>query len=195
MAIGDRLRESLAQVLSRMWRFLFLRGLLAIAFGILVIMRPGFSLAAVILLFGAYLLVNGVLGLCSAILGHPDSESRWMLLVSALVSVGIGGLTLLAPGLTALVLLYFIATWSIVTGALEILTAIRLRREIRGEWMLALAGVVSVAFGAFLIAKPGPGALAVLGLLGAFAILLGLLLVALSLRIRGFAQKVRPHSG
>jgi len=190
MNTAPRLTGTLAQALSRAWWVLLLRGLAAIAFGVLIVNRPGLSLATLVLFFGVYSIVNGALGAFSAIFGHTDAENRWLLLGSGLVSFGIGILTLYAPGVTALALLFYIAVWAIASGVLEIAAAIRLRKEIHGELMLALAGLISIAFGVWLIARPGLGALAVLTIIAWFAFAIGILQIALALRVRGMAKKL-----
>ena len=195
MNVVGKLSESLAQVMSRAWWMLLLRGLAALAFGVLVLTRPGISLASLVLFFGVYSLVNGALGFFSAVFGKPDAENRWLLLGGALVSVAIGLLTLYAPGITALALLFYIAVWAISTGLLEVAAAFRLRKEIEGEWMLALAGIASISFGMFLLARPGAGVLAVLSLFAFFAIVVGLMQVMLSFRVKGIARKLAVHSG
>jgi uncharacterized membrane protein HdeD (DUF308 family) len=99
-------------------------------------------------------------------------------------------LTFLAPALTALALLFYIAIWAIATGVLEIVAAIRLRKEIENEWMLIVAGLASVVFGALLMAQPAAGALALLWLIASYAIFFGVLLVILAFKVRGFVSKV-----
>jgi uncharacterized membrane protein HdeD (DUF308 family) len=193
-AVGT-LSQTLAHVMSRAWWMLLLRGLAALIFGLLVVTRPGITLASLVLFFGAYSLVNGVLGLFSAIFGNPDAENRWMLLGGALLSIAIGMLTLWAPGLTALVLLFYIAVWAIATGVLEVAAAFRLRKEIQGEWMLALAGILSICFGLFLLVRPGDGVLAVLSILAFFAIVIGILYVLLAFKVKGIAGKLAPKAG
>lgn len=184
-------KNTLAGILSRGWWMLLLRGLVAIGFGILTWMQPAISLAALVLLFGAFSLADGVLGVWTAISGRKEHEHWGLLLLGGLVGIGVGLLTLFAPGLTALALLFYIAIWAIATGVLQIAAAIRLRKEIEGEWMLILGGIASVAFGLLLMSRPGEGALAVLWLIAAFAVAFGLLLVMLAFRVRGLASKVK----
>jgi uncharacterized membrane protein HdeD (DUF308 family) len=173
----------IVELLSRTWWVLLLRGIFAIAFGVLAFVWPGITLASLVLLFGAWALVDGVFSIVGAIRGG-GSEPWWLLLLEGLVGVGIGVLTVFAPGVTALALLFYIAIWAIATGVLEIAAAIALRKEIEGEWLLGLGGLASVAFGAMLVARPGAGALAVLWLIGAYALVFGALLVLLGLRAR-----------
>ena len=158
----DTVGNRLAAILRRTWWILLMRGLFAIAFGILTWVLPGVSLAALVLLFGAYVMADGLLGVWSAVAGRKEHEHWWVLLLIGLLGIAVGLLTFLAPGVTALVLLFYIAIWAIATGVLQIVVAIRLRKEIRGEWLLVLGGLASVLFGVLLVAKPAAGALAVL---------------------------------
>jgi uncharacterized membrane protein HdeD (DUF308 family) len=180
----NTIEKHLATTLFRNWWVLLLRGLIAIAFGVLTWLQPGISLAALVLLFGAYTLADGVLGVWTAITGRKQYEDWWVLLLWGLVDIGVGILTFVAPGVTALALLFYIAIWAIATGVLEIVVAIRLRREIKGEWLLILSGLASVVFGALLMAQPGAGALALLGLIAAYAVIFGVMLVILAFRLR-----------
>ena len=180
----------LAAILKRGWWRLLVRGLVAIAFGIFTWLRPGISLAALVLVFGVYCTADGILGSWTALAGRKDNEYWWVLLLAGIVGVGVGVVTFAAPGLTAVALLLYIAIWAIVKGLLEIAAAIRLRKEIQGEWLLVLGGAASVAFGALLLARPGAGALAVLWLIAAYAIVLGILLVMLAFRARRFVKEV-----
>ena len=164
------------------WWALALRGVAAIIFGLLAFVLPGVTLAALILLFGGYALVEGVLNVTAAVRGRGDDQPWWALLLEGLVSIAAGIVAFAVPGLTALALLYVIAAWAIVTGALEIVAAIRLRRRITA-W-LALNGVLSIAFGALTMLVPGAGALSLVWLIGAYAIAFGALLLGLSLRLR-----------
>jgi len=180
----------LAAILSRNWWALLLRGLVAIAFGVLTWTQPAISLAALVLLFGVYALVDGVLGVWTAISGRKDHEDWWVLLLWGLLGIGVGIMTLMAPGVTAFALLFYIAAWAVATGVLEIVAAVRLRKVIKGEWWLVLGGLASIIFGVLLMAHPGAGALAVLWLIAAYAIIFGVLLVILAFRLRGFGKQL-----
>lgn len=193
MAVVETLAGNLAETLSRNWWVLLLRGLVAILFGVLTFTWPGISLASLVLLFGAYTLADGILGVLTAIGHRKDRENWWMLLIGSLVGVGIGLLTLFHPGVTALALVFYIAIWAVSTGLLQVVTAIRLRREIEGEWALVLAGLASVAFGVLLMAQPGSGALALLWLIASFAILLGILFVVLAFKLKAVAGKIEAR--
>jgi uncharacterized membrane protein HdeD (DUF308 family) len=170
--------------LSRNWWAVSLRGLAGILFGIITFFAPGISLAALVLLFGAYALVDGVLAIVSAV-RRRGADRWWLLLLEGLVGIAAGVLTFMWPAITAIALLYVIAAWALVTGAFEIAAAIRLRKVITGEWLLVLSGILSIALGVLLVLFPGPGALAVVIWIGAFAFVFGALLFALGLRLRG----------
>jgi len=187
------IEKRLASILNRSWWLLLLRGLAAIVFGVLTWLQPGISLASLVLLFGAYSMADGILGCWTAIVGRNDHKHWWVLLLGGLLGIGIGILTFLAPGLTALALLFYIAIWAVATGVLEIVAAIRLRKEIQGEFWLVLAGLASVVFGVLLMARPGAGALTVLWLIASYAILFGVLLVILAFKVRSFIGNV-THS-
>ena len=178
-----------ATVLSH-HRWVLLRGLIAILFGVLAWFLPGIPLVALMMVFGAHTLIDGVLGIWTAVAGRKEHEHRWVLLFRGLVGVGVGILTLVVPGVTALALLFYIAIWAVATGVLQIVTAIRLRKEITGEWLLVLGGLVSVVFGVLLMAQPAAGALAVLWLIGLYAVLFGVLLVILAFKARRFGKQL-----
>ena len=178
----------LAGILRRTWWLLLLRGLMAIAFGVLSWVQPGISLAALVMLFGVYALIDGVAGVWASLAGRKDDGHWWVLLLWGVVGVGVGTLTLSAPGLTALALLFYIALWAVATGVLQIVAAVRLRKEIEGEWMLGLGGLASVAFGVVLMARPMAGAVALLWIIATYAIFFGLLLVVLAFKARRFGR-------
>jgi uncharacterized membrane protein HdeD (DUF308 family) len=172
--------------LARHWWVIGLRGLAAILFGVLAFVWPGMTLAVLVLLFGAYALVDGVLTLMAAFRGGV--QHRIVMVVEGVVSVLAGLAAFVWPGLTALVLLYIIAFWAIVTGVLEIVAAIRVRRAISNELGLVIGGVLSVVFGVVLLIAPGAGALAVIFLIGAYAVVFGIALLGLAWRLREHHQ-------
>ncbi len=177
-----------AESLVRSWWVVALRGVVAVIFGLITLFRPGLTLAALILTFGVFAVANGLFAIWSAI-ANRRGESGWvMLLISGVLSIAIGLLTFASPGVTGIVLLYFIAGWAIVTGIGEIATAIRLRKLIQGEWLLILAGVLSIAFGILVAVSPGAGALAVTLWIGGYALLFGVLLIALAFRLRSWGR-------
>lgn len=174
------------RALARNWWLLLLRGLFAILFGVLTLGWPGVTLVTIVFFYGAYALVDGVLAVAAAITGGAPAP-RWWLAVVGLLGIGAGILTFQWPGMTALVLLSLIAAWAIMSGLLHIIGAIRLRKEIDNEWLLILGGLVSLIFGLLLVARPGEGALALLTVIGVYAVVNGILLVSFAMRVRKFA--------
>lgn len=180
----------MVQVLARNWWALALRGLFAIIFGLIALLMPGLTLVALVYLFGAYSLVDGVFGVAAAVRA-AESHNRWgWLSVEGIAGILTGIIAFVLPGITAIVLLYLIAAWALVTGVLELMAAFRLRGHIANEWLLLLSGAASVIFGVLLILQPGAGALALLWLIGIYAILFGVLVLALAFRLRGHAAAV-----
>ena len=171
------------QFIGRNWWLLVLRGICAILFGVLAFTWPGMTLGVLVLLFGAYAFTNGILAFVAAVSNSTD-RPWWALALEGLVSVASALAILLYPGITALVLLVVIATWAIVTGVLEIAAAIQLRKEMEGEFWLGLAGVASIVFGGYLLARPGVGALAVAWMIGAYAVMFGVMLIALGFHVK-----------
>jgi uncharacterized membrane protein HdeD (DUF308 family) len=172
------------EILSKYWWLLVLRGLLAILFGVLAYAWPGITIATLVLFFGAFALVSGIFAVIAAFAGRKAHEDWWVLLLEGLLGILVGVLTWRAPGITALALVLYIAAWALVTGVLEIVAAIRLRKQIQGEFWLALSGLLSVAFGALLLFSPGAGALALLWIIAAYAIVFGVVLILLGFRVR-----------
>jgi uncharacterized membrane protein HdeD (DUF308 family) len=172
------------QALSRYWWLVLLRGIAAIVFGVLAFIWPGITLVTLVLFYGAFVLVDGVLALAHAIMGD-NMGSRWWLALVGIAGIAAGLLTFMWPGVTALVLLIFIATWAIVLGVFQILGAIRLRKEIDNEWTLILSGVISVLFGVILLVAPGAGAVGLIWVIATYAIVFGVLLVGFALKLKG----------
>ena len=175
----------IARALAGHWSTLAIRGVCAIVFGVLSFMWPALSLATLVIIWGVYALIDGALALVAGV-----KAKIWSLVFIGLVGVLAGIGAFVYPGRTALVLLYFIAAWAIVTGILAIYIAIRLRKELTGEWVLALAGVLSVVFGMMLIARPGAGALAVVLILASYAVAFGVLLLVLAFKLKSLPARV-----
>ncbi len=185
----------IANILSTYWWTMLLRGVVWILFGLAVFARPGLSLLVLTLYVGVVLLIDGVSTIVGAIAGRREQEHWVLLLLIGLAGIFVGLATFANPAITSVALLFYIAAWAIATGLLEIAAAVRLRREITGEWWLVGAGVISLAFGVLIIARPGAGALGLLWAIGAVAICFGLMLVALAFRARHFASLLRDHPG
>jgi uncharacterized membrane protein HdeD (DUF308 family) len=179
----------LSHILTRYWWATLFRGVVWILFGLIVFAQPGISLVTLTLLFGLFALIDGIANVLSA-LGAQEHENWWMVLFAGLAGILVGAITFFSPSVTALTLLFFIALWAIGTGVAEIVAAIRLRHEIEGELWLGLAGLVSVAFGVFLVARPGAGALAVLWLIASYAMVFGAILIVLAFEARAFFNRV-----
>lgn len=173
--------------LHRSWWLLLLRGVAAVAFGVLTFVWPQISLLTLIMVYGIYALADGILALIAAIRGG-GVVPRWWLALGGVVSILTAILVFAWPGLTALVLVYLIGFWSILRGVLEIIGAIRLRNEIANEWTLGVAGALSVIFGLILVIMPGAGAIGLLWLIATWAVLFGLLLIWVAFKVRKLAK-------
>jgi uncharacterized membrane protein HdeD (DUF308 family) len=168
------------------WWLLALRGLVAVLFGVLAFVWPGATMITLVWLFGAFALVNGILSLVLAAKtpkGYPKVGS---LILGGLLGILAGFVAFIMPGITALGLLILIAAWAIVTGVMDLVAAVRLRKVITNEWLLVLAGIASVAFGLILLFRPGVGALALIWWIAAWAVVFGILLMILAFRMRNF---------
>lgn len=173
------------------WRLIALRGAFALLFGVLALVWPDLTVTALVLLFGAFVLVDGIANLALAVSFPTDARHRRKaLLLEGVAGVLIGAVTFAWPGITALALLWVIALWALVTGALEIAAAVRLRRALRGDWLLGVVGVLSVLFGLFLLITPGEGALVITWVIGWYAVIFGVLLLFLAWRVQRLQLKV-----
>jgi len=179
---------TLLQTLGRTWWLVLLRGLSAIVFGILAWTWPGVTLITLVLFWGAYALVDGVAALIAGWQAKDSGKPMWQVVLVGVIGIAAGIFTFVQPGVTAVALLILIAAWAIVHGIFEIAAAIRLRKEIQNEWLLVISGVISVVFGILMILNPGAGAMAVLWIIGVFAIAYGALLVMLSFKLRKHAS-------
>jgi uncharacterized membrane protein HdeD (DUF308 family) len=165
--------------LGRRWWMLLIRGICAVAFGLLAFAWPDLTLIILTALFAGYALVDGIFALVAGI-----HARWWSLSLLGLLGIFAGLCAFFYPGLTALTLLFIIAAWSIARGIMEIAVAIQLRKVIQNEWALIFAGALSVAFGCLLFARPGAGALAVIWLIGGYALVIGVLLITVAFRVK-----------
>jgi uncharacterized membrane protein HdeD (DUF308 family) len=200
-AYGKRNDKEVAMpAVSQKWWVMAIRGLLAIIFGLFAFFWPGMTLAALVLLFGAYAFADGAFAIAAAFAFHGDHRNWWTFLIEGLIGIGAGVVAFLMPGITALALLFVIAAWAVLTGVLEIAAAVWLRDLLEHEWLLGISGVLSVVFGVMLWLFPGAGALALIWWIGAYAIFFGALLIGLSFRLRGWqgeagVRRMRPIPG
>ena len=169
---------------------LLIRGILGVAVGFVAFAWPAITLAALVGIFAAYAILDGITNLFVGVKRSPDRGRSWAQVVQGLVGIAAGVLTMLWPAITALVLVWFIGAWAVVTGALEIAAAIRLRRVISGEWMLASSGALSMVFGVLVLAFPAAGAVGISWILGAYAAAAGFVLIALAMRLRTQAPAI-----
>jgi uncharacterized membrane protein HdeD (DUF308 family) len=175
---------SVADLLARNWWLLALRGLAAVIFGVLAFVWPAVTILTLVYLFGAYAMANGILTFVAASKAPKGYSRLGSLIVGGIVSVAAAMLAFLLPALTALGLVILIASWAIVTGILEIVAAVRLRKVITNEWLLVLPGIASIAFGTIVFFMPSAGALALVWWIGAYTLAVGVLLMVLAFRMR-----------
>jgi uncharacterized membrane protein HdeD (DUF308 family) len=182
-----------ARFFGRNWFVLLLRGILAIVLGILVFTRPVWSLGAIMLAFAFYAVIEGASALFAAILGRRHRDDRWLLLLEGIVGIGVGIVTLRTPAITAVLMIFFIAIWALATGVLRLVESVRLRREIQGEVWLGLGGVASVIFALLIMMRPLAGAIAMVRVIGVYALILGTTEVMLAFRVRGARDVGHPR--
>ncbi len=176
--------------LFRNWWLYAVRGVLAIVFGVMALIWPDQVKVALVLLFGAYALVDGIFTVIAGIASQPHFERWWAVLLEGVAGIGIGLLTFFWPNITGQVLIYFIAAWAIVTGIFEIVAAIELRQVITGEWALVLSGLLSILLGVLMFAFPGAGAVSVVWLIGIYAIFFGIALLIFAFRLRSLKHNI-----
>jgi uncharacterized membrane protein HdeD (DUF308 family) len=174
-------------MLAGNWWALLLRGIAAALFGLAALFWPGLTLFVLIVFFGAYALVDGILAIVAGIRGSEGS--RWLLLAEGVLGVLAGLIAFVWPGMTALVLLFVISAWAIFTGLLKVVMAIAFRREVENAWLMGLSGVLSVLFGVVLAVLPGVGLLSLVWLVGIYALIFGVALIVLGFRARGHRQE------
>jgi uncharacterized membrane protein HdeD (DUF308 family) len=182
--------DMIGEILSRYWWMTVLRGVFWILFGIVLLVSPGISLLSLTLAFGIVIFADGILNVANAFSGRKVHDDWWVLLLVGLTGIVVGALTFYSPQATAIALVFYVAIWAIATGLLEILAAIRLRKQLAGEVWLILAGIASVIFGVLLIAQPAVGALTLLWLFAVYAIAFGVMLVLLAVRVRSGVKRI-----
>lgn len=175
----------------RSWWVPALRGIFAILFGVLALAWPGLTLLTLVALFAAWALFSGISSVAGAVRQRKVDDDWWLPLLLGLVSIGAAVVALVNPFLTMLVLLMLIGANALVTGVLDIVAAVRLRKEIKGELLLGLAGLASIVFGAIVFLYPLAGAIAMVWLVSLYAIVSGALLLALAIRARALTAKGR----
>ena len=186
--LGDR---EMVRNLAQNWWALVIRGVAGVLFGLGALVWPPAAVAALVLLFGAYALVDGIFNIVAAVRA-PREGRRWgWLMFSGVIGIATGLITFFSPGITALALVVLVASWSVVTGVAEIVAAIRLRKQIRHEWLWILSGLLSVAFGVLLLVLPAAGAVALAVWIGAYMLVFGALLIGFGLRLRKWRQTGR----
>ena len=184
------LGRPMLHALANRWWLLLLRGLAAILFGVLAFIWPGITLVTLVLLFGAFALIDGATALAAAFSGTAKPVPSWWLILVGVLGIAAGIVIFLWPGMSAILLVLFIGGWAVAHGIFEIIGAIQLRKEIDNEWTLILGGIISVIFGIIILIAPGAGAVALVWWIAIYSIVFGILFVAFSLRLR----KHRHHA-
>ncbi|KXF82889.1 HdeD family acid-resistance protein [Enterovibrio coralii] len=187
MSTPETLAKQMVSSLSKNWWVLALRGVASIFFAIMLwTLPPQESIETLILVFGIFAFVDGSLQVWTALMDRKSHDNWVVLVLWGVVGIAAGIMTFTVPGLTAVALLFYIAVWAIAKGVLEIIAAIRLRKEIKGEWLLVLLGLISILFGGFLMANPAAGALTLIWVIAMYAFVFGVLFVALAVKLKSF---------
>jgi uncharacterized membrane protein HdeD (DUF308 family) len=186
---SDVRSDSASQALVKNWWLFTLRGVAGIIFGCIALIFPGPTMLSLVIFFSAYMLVDGVVAIISAVRAIRRKEDRWGLLIfEGLLDIATGIIAFLWPGITVLAFVLLIAAWAIVSGALMTAAGFRLNID-HGRWWLVLGGLLSLAYGALLIATPLIGAVVLTWWLGAYALVFGVALVVFSFKLRSRQQR------
>ena len=178
--------------LARDWWLVALRGLAAVLFGAAALVRPGIALEVLVLLFGAYALVDGLFAFAAGLWAARAEQRWWPFLLVGILGILTGVVAVAQPAAIALAFVFLIGAWAILTGVLEIAAAVSLRKELSNEWLLGLGGLASVVFGVLVTASPAAGAVTLVLLFGAYAILYGAMLLGLGFRLRALHKQLSP---
>ena len=178
-------------LLAKNWWLVEIRGVAAIAFGVLAFLWPGITLLVLVTLFAAYMLIDGVALLVSLRRAEPATAGHRLAVgLMGILGVAVGIATIFWPGITALALLYLVAFWAITLGLTQVIAAIRLRREISGELWFVIGGLLTGVFGVFILVFPGTGLLSLVWIVGAWAVVFGITNLVLAWRLRGLHQQI-----
>jgi len=177
------------ELVARNWWVYIIRGLLALIFGLYAWFMPGMAMMVLLMFFGIFVLMEGIFSIIGAIAGRKYSEVWWLILLEGIAGVALGLLTLIRPEFVASVIVIFIALWAIWGGLFRIIAAVRLRKELDGEWLLIFGGVVSILFGLMLFKHTGAGIVAISWLIAFFASMFGMLLISFGIKARKFQKQ------
>jgi len=182
------------RALSDYWWITLIRGIIAVIFGIAAIVWPTITLAILLTIFGIFMLIEGIITFISAFQATREETSWFWLVIEGIVDFIIGVAVFAVPGITAVALLYFIAAWAIIAGAIKVITALQNRQEVSGVWLYGLGGIISIIFGLAVLINPGIGAVAIVVAIGLFAISIGVLNFAFSFMLRDWQQNAPKKS-
>jgi uncharacterized membrane protein HdeD (DUF308 family) len=182
--------ELMGADLARNWWLVVLRGVLGILFGVIAFAMPILTLFSLTLVYAAYMLVDGTFAIAAAVRAARRRQRWGLLTAEGVVTILAGIVAFIWPGLTIIVFVLLIAAWAVVSGALTIAAAVRMRRR-KGRWLIGLGGLASVIFGMLLVAWPPVGAVVLLWWLGAYAIAFGAILIGAGIRLRSLTP---PHT-
>lgn len=177
--------ENLVRVMADNWWVPLLRGIAAILFGLMALIWPGLTVYALLIVFGAYAIFDGIMSIIIGFQRKSGDDRWWSWALDGFLSIVIGLMALFWPEATALAFVIWMAAWAVVAGIFRIIAAIRLRAEIEGEWALGLSGVLMVIWGVLMAMIPAAGLLSIAWLIGLFALLIGVVMIVLAFRLRG----------
>jgi uncharacterized membrane protein HdeD (DUF308 family) len=186
--------QGIAKSMTSNWWLLVLQGILAVVFGVTAWVWPDLTVVTLVILFGAYAIAGGVMFLAAAYGAQKVGDSPWPFIFRGVLGIGTGVVVAVWPDISALALLYVVAAYAVVIGFFELATAIELRKLINNEWLLAIAGIASIAFGVLVAIYPGDGAVAIVWTIGVYAVFFGILLTALGFRLHGWGRQLTSAS-
>ena len=177
------------ELVARSWWVYIVRGVLALVFGLFAYLNPAITMKILLIFFGIFIFIEGLLAIVGSIAGRKYSDIWWLVLLEGIAGVIIGVITFTRPAVTGMVLIVFVALWAIWSGLFRIITAIRLRKELDSEWLLIFGGIISILFGVMLFAHPGAGIVAIAWLIGFFASMSGILMITFGIKARKFQKE------